>query len=136
MVRREGYLIGTWFRPAVLTLAGLLVGLAVGCGTSLTPEQTAAISKLQDLGGRVDFNRGGYEVSLKETQTEDRDLVHLQKIPNLKTLDLQATRITDAGLANLQSIQTLEYVVLSRTAVTHEGVENLKKSLTKTQFMQ
>jgi hypothetical protein len=132
MVRRGGYLIGAWSWPAVLTL----VGLIVGCGTSLTPEQTAAISKLQSLGGQVNFNHGGYEVSLRGTQTEDRDLVHLQKIPNLKTLDLQATRITDAGLAYLEPIQTLEYVVLSRTAVTDAGVENLKKSLSKTEFMQ
>lgn len=136
MVRREGYVFGACSGLTVLTLAVLTVGLLVGCGTSLTPEQTAAIGKLQDLGGQVNFKRGGYEVNLKGTQTEDRDLVHLQKIPNLKLVDLQATRVTDAGLAHLQPIQTLEYVILTRTAVTSEGVEKLKKSLTKTQFMQ
>jgi hypothetical protein len=138
MVRRDDYLpaIGPGVlplaRPPVLPLAALVMGLLVGCGTSLSPQQTQAMSKLQDLGARINFKRGGYEVNLTETPVEDKDLVHLQNIPNLKTLDLGSTQITDAGLEHLRSIDSLEFVVLTRTMATVKGIENLRKALPNT----
>ena len=86
---------------------------------------------ISELGGRVNFKRGGYEVDLTKTPVEDKDLAHLKQIPNLKNVDLQGTRITDAGLAHLGGIETLELVYLQRTIITPEGLEQFKKSLPK-----
>jgi hypothetical protein len=132
MVRRDPYLLAAWPGPGVWPLAALLIALVAGCGTSLTPEQTAAIGKLQELGARINFKRGGYEVNLTDTLVEDKDLVHLQMIPNLKTLDLNGTRISDSGLEQLRSIDSLEFVDLTRTTATPDGVEHLRKSLPNT----
>jgi hypothetical protein len=106
-----------------------LVIFASGCGNSVSPEQTKAISKLQSLGAQVNIKRGGYEVDLRNTGALDKHLEDLQKISNLKSLDLRGTRITDAGLEHLRPISTLEIVEMAQTKVTDAGVESLKKSL-------
>lgn len=127
MVRHDGYFSGKGWH--LLPLASFLVGLTVGCGGALTPEQMKAMSTLQELGARIDLQAGGYEVNLSRTAVQDRDLVHLQHIPKLKKLSLQETQITDAGLAHLEPIQTLEFIALSRTTVTDKGMEKLKLAL-------
>jgi hypothetical protein len=53
----------------------------------------------------------------------------LQKITNLKNVDLGQTRITDRGLEHLKPIESLEYVILTGTTVTPEGVDDLRKAL-------
>jgi hypothetical protein len=103
--------------------------VAPGCGGGLPPEHTAAIVELQNLGARVNLKRGGYDVDMTNTAAEDKHLVHLPKISNLKTVDLRGTLITDAGLEYLKPITTLEHVELGRTGVTAEGVEGLQKAL-------
>ena len=113
-----------------LPIAALLaVGAWSGCGGVVSAEQKEAMARITDLGGRVNFKRGGYEIDLTKTPVENKDLVHLKKIPNLKNVDLTGTRITDAGLEYLRSIDTLEFVYLQRTIVTREGAESLRKSL-------
>ncbi len=86
------------------------------------------MAKLQNLGGRIDFRQGGYKVDLTKTPVEDKDLVHLQRVPKLKILDLQGLQITDEGLKFIEPIDTLELVFLQRTLATKEGVEALRKS--------
>jgi len=134
MVRRDSDALGDWPRRKILPLAGLLLGLVAGCGGSLNEEQLAAVAKMQQLGGRVSFSRGGYEIDMSTTAIQDADLVQLQRIPNLRTLDLQNTRVTDAGLAHLKPIETLEMVILVRTMVTREAAQDLQKSLPKAQI--
>ena len=112
----------------VLLMLSALAGGA-GCGGGASPEQKAALARIAELGGRVNFKRGGYEVDLTQTPVENGDLAHLKEIPNLKNLDLQGTRIGDEGLEHLRGIKTLELVYLQRTIVTSEGVESLRKSL-------
>jgi hypothetical protein len=106
----------------------------MGCGAGVTEEQKAAMARIAELGGQVNFKRGGYEVDLKKTPVEDKDLAHLKQIPNLKNLDLQGTRIGDAGIEHLKGIDTLELVYLQRTVITREGLEELKKSLPKAEI--
>jgi hypothetical protein len=107
---------------AVLILNG-------GCGTSVSPEQEAAIKRIQYLGGRVSFTNGGYKVDMIGTQVEDNDLAQFQHIKNLKAVDLQGTRVTDDGLKELESIKTLVYVRLSRTRASRDAVKQLKEAL-------
>ena len=129
MVRHVGKRTGVWPATPWLPLASLLVGLLAGGGSPVSPEQLEAMSKLQALGARVNVKRGGYEVDLKETSVIDQDLVHLQKIANLKNVDLGRTRITDRGLEYLKPIESLEYIILTGTTVTPEAVDDLRKAL-------
>src|SRR5260221_5324572 len=108
-------------RRAVGVVCLMLLGVLTGCGKGATPEQQNAITKYQDLGGRVNLKRGGYEVVLVNTAVRDSDLAQLKDIPNLKNVDLQGTTVTDEGLQHLQGIETLEFVFLQRTGCTREG---------------
>jgi hypothetical protein len=107
----------------------IALGAAGGCGAKISPEQKAAMTKIQDLGGNVNFKNGGYTVDLTKTPVEDKDLADLKAFSNLKILRLQGTQITDEGLVHLQSIGSLEFINLERTIATRAGVESLKKAL-------
>jgi hypothetical protein len=131
MVREARYRSVACGMPAA-PMAWLLVALLVGCGGSASPEHVEAVAKLQQLGARINFKRGGYEVDLKETAISDNDLVHLQKIDNLRIVQLMGTRISDDGLEYLKPIKTLEHVDLTGSTVTREGIAELKKALPET----
>ncbi len=118
---------------AGIVLCLLTAAVMSGCGNGMTPEQKQAISKLQGIGGRINFKGSGCKVDMTKTPVEDKDLVHLRNVPHLVSLDLQGTRITDAGLEHLRSIESLEFVSLQRATVTREGVEQLRKALPKTE---
>jgi hypothetical protein len=105
-----------------------------GCGGGPSLEQKAAMTRIAELGGKLNFKRGGYEVDLTKTPVEDADIAHLKAIPNLKNLDLQGTRITDEGARQLGSIDTLEIVYLQRTLVTPEAAAELRKALPKAEI--
>ncbi len=105
--------------------------LLAGCGAAMPPEQVEAMARIRDLGGKVNFKNGGYEVDLSGTGVEDADLACLKQIPNLHNLDLKGTRITDKGLDHIRGLQTIEFLYLERTTTTPEAVDELKKSLTK-----
>jgi hypothetical protein len=128
MVRGNRYPPASWRWPLVPAACFLLL-LVVGCGKSASPEHAAAMSKLQQLGARVNFKNGGYEVDLRQTAIADGDLVHLQKIDNLRTVQLANTRISDDGLEHLKPIKTLVHVDLTGAAVTRDGLAELRKSL-------
>jgi hypothetical protein len=128
MVRGERYRRTFWSRPLAALACGLLC-LVAGCGDSASPEQTAAIARLQQLGARINFKRGGYEVDLKESAISNGDLVHLQKISNLRTVQLVRTRISDDGLEYLKPIKTLEHVDLTGPLVSRQALAELKQAL-------
>jgi hypothetical protein len=119
-------------------LAACLVSLAgvLGCGGGVTPEQREAMAHLQDRGGKINVKSGGYEVDLRNTLVEDDDLVHVKKIPHLKSIDLRSTRITDAGLKHLYGIDTLEFVGLQSTDCTPEGAKALAAALPKADILR
>jgi len=119
------------FVRAMAAACLIALGAAGGCGAKMSPEQRAVMGKIQDLGGKVNFNHGGYNVDLTKTPVEDRDLADLKAFSNLKVLRLQGTQITDAGLVHLQSIASLESINLERTVATRAGVESLRKALPK-----
>jgi len=62
----------------------------------------------------------------------DADLEQLDRLTELKALDLEGTNVTDAGLECLLDNKQLQYVVLRRTNVTAEGVRSLQKHLRRT----
>ena len=104
----------------------------IGCGAGLSDEHKRAAQRVQELGGQVNYERGGYEVSLNGTGVENADLAVLKNIPNLKHLDLRSTHIDDEGIVHLAQLTTLRDLQLSRTQVSRDGFEKLKQSLPDT----
>jgi len=119
---------------SLLAVCVMVLLVSQGCGSGPSPEQKAAMTRIAELGGKLNFKRGGYEVDLTKTPVEDADLAHLKAIPNLKNVDLQGTRITDEGARKLSSIGTLEIVYLQRTLVTPEVAAELRKALPKAEI--
>jgi hypothetical protein len=113
----------------VVACSCLAAVLAAGCGSAITPEHTKTVTRMQELGGKVNLKRGGYEVDMRNTEVTDDDLADLKHVANLKNVDLRGTRVTDAGLEHLRSITTLEFVNLERSATSKEGVEKLRQAL-------
>ena len=117
----------------MMLLIGIVACLVVvaaigGCGAPISPEQKAAMDLVQDLGGEVNYEHGGYEIDLTGTQVEDKHLDALKNFEGLRELDLRGTRITDKALPYMQVSETLQIVRLQRTLVTPEGAKNLAKS--------
>jgi hypothetical protein len=113
---------------SLLSLSLLSLGLCSGCAEPLPKEHVAAVSKMQGLGAKVQFEDGGLRLNMADTRIEDADLTHLQNIQNLKTIDLRATHITDKGLATIQSLKSLKAILLTGSAVTPDGVDALQKA--------
>jgi hypothetical protein len=59
-------------------------------------------------------------------QITDAELIHLEGLKQLRTLDLNATPITDAGLLHLEGLKQLQSFALSKTKVTDAGLVHLE----------
>ena len=68
-------------------------------------------------------------LSLNGAQVTDAGLVHLEGLPNLEVLGLAYTQVTDAGLEHLKGLSNLKRLYLNGTKVTDEGVEKLQQAL-------
>jgi len=115
-------------RTLAWTLACLVLFFCTGCPKPLSPEHTAAVAKMQGVGGKVVFADGGYRVNMRMSNLEDGDIPKMNQIENLKIADLTDTRVSDKGLVELAKIKTLNRVMLTGTLTTIEGREQLKKS--------
>ncbi len=67
-------------------------------------------------------------LELKSAKITDAGLSHLQKLPQLRRLVLEAG-ITDAGLMHLRSLPQLEELSLKGSKVTDAGLQELQKAL-------
>ena len=59
----------------------------------------------------------------------DNGLKYLEKLVNLRVLELQGQNITDAGLVHLKGLKNLEKVNLGHSDVTKAGIAELQKAL-------
>ena len=59
----------------------------------------------------------------------DADLILLQRLKELRKLDLGDSKVTDAGLVHLKSLMGLRWLWLNGTQVTDAGVAELKKAI-------
>lgn len=107
----------------------LLACLLSGCGAGISEEQKAAMQHLRDVGAKVNYSNGGYEVDFTGTQVEDADLAYLKHIPHVRNVNLQGTRVSDAGMEHLLVIETLEFLYLQRSTVSRAKADELKKRL-------
>ena len=56
----------------------------------------------------------------------DDDLVNLEGLTHLRSLDLAGSQVTDAGLVHLQAMTDLHHLDLDNTRITDAGVEHLR----------
>jgi len=66
------------------------------------------------------------DLALGEFGITDASLSHLSSHPRLTSLSLSSTAITDQGLTNLAGLSRLEHLNLSQTRVSDEGLRHLK----------
>lgn len=67
------------------------------------------------------------ELKLEGPHVDDKALVHVKSLLELKTLSLYGSSVTDGGLANLTEARRLEALGLGKTAVTRSGLGHLER---------
>ena len=60
--------------------------------------------------------------SLRDTRTDDTDLLAIGRMRNLRLLDLSGTSVSDAGLLNLVPAENLQVIEVSNGKVTDAGI--------------
>lgn len=111
---------------ALLPACALLTLTVGGCAKPLPPEHVEAVAKMQGLGGRIVFSRGGYRLNMGNSRISDEDVGLLHNIQNLKALDLRGTQVTDAAVDELAKIVTLERLEVSGSQISPEGIMQLQ----------
>lgn len=97
--------------------------------TSRKATQLASIAAINELGGRMRFDKENpslVTVSFSSEKIRDEDLVHVQRLENIKTLYLPNTSVTDAGLRDhVSKMKTLVNLYLVGSKVTEDGLQYL-----------
>ncbi|MEC8569803.1 MAG: hypothetical protein VXX55_06950 [Planctomycetota bacterium] len=120
--------------PPHLCTAYLLAFLCTSLTLLTLPPASAAIdedvktlSKVEQLGGRVDESHGFLEIDfhLKGKALNDTGLAHLASLEKLKWLHLGGTQVTGEGLHHLRALHHLEALHLENTSVGDKGISDL-----------
>ena len=92
-----------------------------------------AVMKLREFGPGIDYWGGDHvhrlDFSSCSNKPTDDDMVCLEPLAELATLDLSGSPITDAGLKHLKGLKKLRIVELANTGVTEAGMADLRRSL-------
>lgn len=140
-----------WYQFSLKTLLLVMILLCLGPGGFVAYEQNKvrrqkeAVEAIEKLGGVVEYGRNvstrsamlrqilgddtfGEVESVdfwNPSQVTDADLVHLARLPRLRSLHLADSRVTDAGLKHLTSLENLSGLTLDNTQVTDAGLVHL-----------
>ena len=95
--------------------------------SSAIEEDGKMLSKVEQLGGRVDESHGFLEIDfhLKGKALNDAGLAHLASLEKLKWLHLGGTQVTGEGLHHLRALHHLEALHLENTPVDDDGISDL-----------
>ena len=119
----------TFKRSSIL----VLIVACWACSGAAADPGAAREAAIEKLGGKLEYRdqakREVVKVNLSRTKVADADLIHLQEMTALESLDLYDTTVGDAGLEHLKGLKKLRFLMLKRTNVTDAGVEKLKKAL-------
>lgn len=124
---RAGVMLrGEWFTQVEMN--GWLDEIAPRLHRGFESEEREAASKIEKLGGKVEFDQDGQvvKIDLNKSKITDADLALLEKFPGLQWLDLRITPITDEGVAHLRTLRNLRFLNLFRTDLTDKGLENIR----------
>ncbi len=86
--------------------------------------QVANLTRLEAL-----MIQGGLRLS-------DSGLVGMNRLTNLRVLDLANTTVSDSGLAHVKTVTTLRSLDLRMTSVTAAGVNDLQAALPKAKIIR
>jgi hypothetical protein len=112
--------------------------------------QQRAVAAIAELSGHVEFERTGpdwlrtivgeeylrkvtvVDLAITHGRATDADLIHLESLPNVETLELgnsfgKSYGFTDAGLVHLKELRKLKTLYLHRTSVRGPGLVHLLK---------
>jgi len=122
----------TWMRRlGCLLLLGGIPGWAAGHEREPeSPAEKLVVDEIRHFGGTVKLDemrasRPVIGVYLDKTLVGDAWLMHLKKLPSLRSLNL-GPRVTDAGLVHLKGMAQLEYLYLDSTQISDAGLQHLK----------
>ena len=124
---RAGVMLrGKWFTQVEMN--GWLDEIAPRLHRGFESEERDAASKIEKLGGKVEFDQDGQvvKIDLNNAKITDSDLALIEKFPGLQWLDLRITPITDEGVAHLRTLRNLRFLNLFRTDLTDKGLENIR----------
>ena len=124
---RAGVMLrGKWFTQVEMN--GWLDEIAPRLHRGFESEEREAASKIEKLGGKVEFDQDGQvvKIDLNNAKITDSDLALIEKFPGLQWLDLRITPITDEGVAHLRTLRNLRFLNLFRTDLTDKGLENIR----------
>lgn len=124
---RAGVMLrGKWFTQVEMN--GWLDEIAPRLHRGFESEEREAASKIEKLGGKVEFDQDGQvvKIDLNNAKISDADLAILEKFPGLQWLDLRITPITDEGVSQLRTLRNLRFLNLFRTDLTDKGLENIR----------
>jgi len=90
--------------------------------------QRVAIEALRRLGARIEFDpsQAVQSVAAVKTKITDADLVHLEAMPELETLEIAGGKITDAGLVHLRRLIGLKRLYLRDLPISDAALEHLR----------
>ncbi len=89
-------------------------------------DETAAIAKIELLGGKVERKDKLISVSFAGNEKfGDNEMRLLKPLKNVKTLQLQSTKITDEGLKELKGLQ-ITALLLYDNQITDVGLKELR----------
>ncbi|MHC4179521.1 MAG: hypothetical protein ACYSWU_18575, partial [Planctomycetota bacterium] len=93
------------------------------------PEVLAAIERIEQLGGKIEYDPSGAvtSVDLSNDETGNGDLKLLTALPKLRGIKVKSSNVTDEGLAHLTEMTGLRLLALKQTSITDAGLEQLKK---------
>jgi hypothetical protein len=92
-------------------------------------EHLDALPSIQRLNLSYYVTTSSPDAPIAEPAVTDAELVHLDRLVELRELNLSGTNVSDAGMKHLERLTKLQEVVVSYTNVTHEGVQKLQVAL-------
>lgn len=139
---------GRWYQ---FNLRTLLIAVALAAGTTFAwvkavvepyRLQREAMAAISNLGGAYKTEEAVGWIRYVDSKAQDvvmvdlancdephEYLLHLTRLPRLRTLVVGGFAITDEQLAVLSGVVSLKGVVLDSTAVTDEGIDILRQAL-------
>lgn len=113
----------------IVTVSSRQGGREVDDGVRRKETQIASIAAINELGGRMRFDKKNpalVTVTLSGERIRDAHLVHVQRLENIQSLYLSGTSVSNAGLeTHIRHMKTLVNLYLPNTEVTDEGLRHL-----------
>ena len=112
---------------AVVALVLVLSGFSPARALEPLPAEVKAVEMVKARGGAVDYGPEGKvtKVDLSDRPATDADILLLQSLGGLESLELWGAEVTNAGMPNVAKLTGLKTLVLENTDVNDAGLAPL-----------